>query len=568
MFAAFCCARCGRSVRVLGCYRGKTVRCPGCAIRLVVPATLTAEQPAPSPPDPFGRPKVHTAPANLDVSTPPTTPCQRQVRWAWTLALLLPALLAFGLPLWFGYGMLWPGLGVGLAAVCLLVGQWGRWPPAARVSLPFCLALLGHGLALHSWLLSSASPLLVASSTADSPGPPNPAARPIRGGSASLSPIFPMMARPSLGPISPSGIGVAPGPEFQTIGNIGPLLAATFGPNEAGKGSAFVTKADGLLKRFSYPEFQPQATYRLDRPAYRAVQDERRGRLWAAVSAPAALRVSRRGDRPGGRGDLHVYDVPHLPDKSPTQAALRPRRVLALDGNVTELLADPDRSRLYYLARTHRGVHLGRIDADKEELDAELALPPETHALCLTPDGKTLYAGGGGVVSVIDSATLRVRRSLDLDGDIWSVAADNAGRVYVARQGQWTDVTLLDLSAPQPAVHRWSATLHGRVYLKLGTDQSRLYASSSSLLSNLLEVLLVQRLDRIPPPQVGVVPSNDRRLVGGEFFLSPDGQILVSCRGHVFRLASGANLNPNSRPQSVPPILSRRRGEGRTSPPE
>jgi hypothetical protein len=139
--------------------------------------------------------------------------------------------------------------------------------------------------------------------------------------------------------------------------------------------------------------------------------------------------------------------------------------------------------------------------------------------------------------------------------------------VYVGRQGQWTDVTLVDLSGPQPTVHTWSATLHGRIYLKLAVDQHRLYASSSSVISNLIEVLLVRVQDPGRPLQVGTTLSNDRRPVGGEFFLSPDGQILVSCRGQVFRLPQGMRPDPNGRPQSVPPIISRMRGGGPPRPP-
>jgi hypothetical protein len=385
-----------------------------------------------------------------------------------------------------------------------------------------------------------------------------------------MFPIPPRRIIPSLGiPSAPRE--ALPQPELQFVSHIGPMLAAAFGPDKAGKGSAFVTTAAGSLEQFSYPGFRPQATYRLDQPAYRAVLDGRRGLLWVAASAPDALRVSRHGDRPAGRGDLHLYDVRSLSGTPRPDTTLHPRRVLPLNGNVTELLAAPDQSRLFYLAQTDRGVHIGRIDADKEKLDAELSLPRETHALCLTADGKTLYAAGAGVVSAIDTATLRVRRRLDVEGDIWSVTADNAGHVYLGRQGQWTDVTLLDLSGTTPSPQHWSASLHGRVYMKLAADQNRLYASSSSVISNLIEALLVPGQDRLPPPhQIGVtrspsagIPlSRDRRFVGGEFFLSPDGQFLVSCWGHVFQLASGAMHVRNGHPPSVPPLISRLRGGG------
>jgi hypothetical protein len=528
---------------------------------LTVPEALSAEPAGSFPSDPFGLPKVHAAPDG------PPCDAGRRDRMVLPWVLLAPAMLALGLPLWAGYGVLWAGLGVGLGAVCLLVGQRGRWSMPARVGGSLSLAILGHGLTLAVPLLQMHGYPVFPGAIAGTPTQPQaPTIAPSlhRGGSAmigSLSPRSLGQMPPSRGPMSGSLLG-PPKPELRFEAHIGDLLAAVFATDKAGKGSVFTTTAAGSLKQFSYPDFQPRATYRLEQPAYRAVLDDRRGLLWVAASEPGALRASRHGDRPSGRGNLHVYDIRALSGDPRTETPLHPRRVLPLRGDVAELLAAPDGRALFYLARTDCGVHLGRIDADKEELEAKLPLPAETRALCLTPDGKTLYAAGGETLSAIDSATLRPRRRLTVDGDIWSVAADNEGRVYVGRQGQWTDVTLLDLSGPQSSVKKWSPTLHGRIYLKLAPDQYRLYASSSSVISNVLEALLVRGHDRPAPTQIGVALPDSRGPVGGEFFLAPDGQFLVSCRGKVFHLAPGASPLADGFLQSIPPQISRLRSGG------
>ena len=74
-------------------------------------------------------------------------------------------------------------------------------------------------------------------------------------------------------------------------------------------------------------------------------------------------------------------------------------------------------------------------------VERQTALPPEVRVLCLTPDGKALYAAGDHCLYVIDPATLQTLRQLTVGADIRAIDADNSGCVYVAEQGQWTSLT-------------------------------------------------------------------------------------------------------------------------------
>ncbi|HZY90037.1 MAG TPA: WD40 repeat domain-containing protein, partial [Gemmataceae bacterium] len=83
--------------------------------------------------------------------------------------------------------------------------------------------------------------------------------------------------------------------------DVGPFLDAAVDPEA---NLAFVLARDGTLRHYSYPDFRPQATYRLALSAYRIAWDGKGGRLYAAGFDPKAV-----SDRPRARahGDIHVY---------------------------------------------------------------------------------------------------------------------------------------------------------------------------------------------------------------------------------------------------------------------
>lgn len=143
------------------------------------------------------------------------------------------------------------------------------------------------------------------------------------------------------------------------------------------------------------------------------------------------------------------------------------------------------------------------------------------------------------MVFAIDPATLRLRRRVELNADIHTVAADNDGQVYLGEQGQWTNLTKLDLSGSTPSVRKWNPDFHGRIYLRLAPKQDRLYVGTSSIISHHLDALLVQGNNWNQPRQAGMVVSDSNGPVRGEFFLTPDGRFLLNRWGKVYRLIGG-----------------------------
>lgn len=534
MFISCRCTRCRRPLRLRGCYAGKTLRCPGCAATVVIPMDLAA--PRRNVGAEAKRERAREAKA-----VPAGDALWERVILPWLL--LTPAALTLALLVWSGQGVLWAGLGVGLGGLCLLVGQASRWPLSVRVIVSLSLALLGHGLTLAAPLMSapqSSSSKVVHPSLFSAPSaagmlpPPHEVVRFDR--DSQLAEMRSLWLRGRKRDLFPRPFV----PDLQPGTRLGDLLAVAVAPSPSGDGSAFVTTADGLLKDFSYPNFQLRAAYRLEQPAYRAALDDRRALLWTAACAPANLRVNRHGDQPLGRGDLHVYALPpSTRSRATTLAELHPHRVLPVAGDVLELLIAPDQQALFYLARTDDGVYLARIDAERQAVDRQVRLADEIRALCLTADGKTLYAAGGGMVCVFNPASLQLLRRVDVKADVYAIAADNEGGVYLAEQGQWTKLTRLDLRGPQAIVRQWIARLHGRIYLKLAPDQYRLYVGTSSVISDHLDSLLIHGHSWDTPLVTSMAVSRPQTPVQGEFFLTPDGSFLINRWGSVFRLVRG-----------------------------
>jgi hypothetical protein len=293
------------------------------------------------------------------------------------------------------------------------------------------------------------------------------------------------------------------------------------------------------LEHYSYPSFKIQGTFRLEQPAYRTALDAEAGLLYAAVSDPAALVVSAFGDRPSGHGHLHVYDVSTLlrGQKTP-DLQLHPRAVIPFDGTLTDLALSPDRQWLYYLAQLGENARAGRIHHQRLARESELILPGMVVKLCLTEDGKALYAAGDRSLVAIDPDPMRVRHQVRVSGNLNDIAATNSGLVFLAEWGQLTDVTVLQFQGVLPPTEagRWKADLHGRIYLQLAPDQRRLYIGSSSVLANSLYGVEVTNNQRVKPPGLGEATSSREVVVRGEFFITPDGNYLVNHWGRVFQL--------------------------------
>lgn len=516
------CPRCERPLRVTASPGRRASRCPGCGFSLGTSETVAAPPlaaPAPSVPQ--------TAPPTL----------ARPKGWAGQGLVLAPALLAPGLLL-LTRGLPAVGLAGGVLLACVALSLWQRWRPAVRFLLALALTGLGYAAAFAYFV----------------PGADKPAADPPSEAPANRDLLYGPV--PAGGPALPSrpfpGAPMSRQPDLQYQTTLGDLLAVAIDPEA---GTAFVTRANGRLDQYSYPEFRRQGSYQLDRPGYRAALDGRRGRLYVAVSDPDALRANRQADRPAGNGDLHVYDIRGQLQGRTATAALRPAAVLPLGGNVSHLLLAPDHSCLYYLLHGPDGDTVGRLSTAPAGGETRQPLPGAA-ALCLSPDGKGLYAADPGRVVNLDPVTLRVRQTFAIDLAVNDLAADNGGRVFVAEQGQATSITVLDARHDGSVLARIRPQLHGRIYLQLASDGARLYVGSSSLLTNTLRSLAVAEGTLANPTQLAQVVTDRLGTVRGEFFLAPNGKHLVSRWGIVLRLAELEHARPPA------PVVPPRQPEG------
>jgi hypothetical protein len=89
--------------------------------------------------------------------------------------------------------------------------------------------------------------------------------------------------------------------------SIVPHLSASVDP--LGK-AVYLLGRDGLLHRYSYPEFLPTGRWKLELTAYRMIIDGKNGLLYVAGIDPRSI-----SDRPRakGHGDIHAFALKDLP---------------------------------------------------------------------------------------------------------------------------------------------------------------------------------------------------------------------------------------------------------------
>ena len=153
------------------------------------------------------------------------------------------------------------------------------------------------------------------------------------------------------------------------------LAVATFPKSEV----VFLSTPSGFLKRYSYPGFELQGSYKLPGPATQLVFDAGHRRLFALVTTREKLRFVHPSQQPGGAGDLHTYDVDAiLKGDDATTNELAPVSIVPLGVSVSRMILSADARYLYLLevlAETRNApTKLVRVDISKNAADLELDL--------------------------------------------------------------------------------------------------------------------------------------------------------------------------------------------------
>ncbi|MBL8796921.1 MAG: WD40 repeat domain-containing protein [Planctomycetia bacterium] len=241
------------------------------------------------------------------------------------------------------------------------------------------------------------------------------------------------------------------------------------------------------------------------------------------------------------------YPEPKIVDDGPTvpvQGELKANGVVRVGATIGSLLLSPDGQSLHYLNASEGKA--ARIDAGRFQREQVLPLHPKTDVLFSSPDGKSLYALASangrnqrplaGVIQVVDPATLKLRKSFTVEADPFDGAATDAGVVYVSGgSGDWSDVAIIDV-ASEKLIGRFGGVWN-RSFLKLSPAQDRLFFSSQGVSPATLDTLWLPGKNDEKPLQYRA-PTVDRRPLGGDFLVSPDGKFLLHKTGTVLKLAA------------------------------
>jgi WD40 repeat protein len=256
-----------------------------------------------------------------------------------------------------------------------------------------------------------------------------------------------------------------------------------------------------------------------------------------SVSRDAALHVWRLG-----RAQATGPTPPSPRLVSPAAGVeIKPAAVIPVGGTVVGMHLSADRRWLFYLNLTEGKI--AKVDAQTGRLEKSLRLAEGTDTLCRTPDARTLVATGPvadqppqTLIQIIDPGQLALRKSFTVPAAAYDVAVSDFGRVFLSGAGgDWTDISVID-TARQAFIGRWGG-VWTRSFLRLSTDQRRLYVSSQGVTPGTLEAFVVPgKGDELPVNYKAAVSAPHP--LGGDFVLSPDGRYLLFRNGTVLRLAA------------------------------
>jgi hypothetical protein len=347
-------------------------------------------------------------------------------------------------------------------------------------------------------------------------------------------------------------------------GKLEPFLAVAFDPQAK---VVFTATPAGFLKRYDYPGFELQGSYKLPGPSTQLAVDARDHRLYAVVTTSRNLRFLHPSHQPSGAGDLHVYDLePLLKGDEASGTELAPKATVPLGVSISRMILSADGRFLYLLELLAEGKNapakLVRVDLSKPAADLELDLKQGAEALCTAPLGKRLYvavsprghafsgtAGAEeGKIYQVDADTFEVIKTALIELDPADIQANDREQVYVSGgSNQLTVIAVVDMSKTRAIVGRWKGVYMG-ASIRLTSDQKRLYVGSRGI-SPASAACWILPSDASGQPTISRLQAGPDAPQGGEIFLTPDDAFLLTRFGAVVPL--GAAQAPNGLPRDA-----------------
>jgi outer membrane biosynthesis protein TonB len=345
----------------------------------------------------------------------------------------------------------------------------------------------------------------------------------------------------------------APPPPSRDVGKFAGKLNAHLGAViDPEASAALLLLASGQAKLFDYPDFKPLGSYKLGAgPAYRAVYEKSRGRLFAL--SPGAKGKDTAGKdtagKPGG-SQLAVYEIRALLEgKVNAHAEIAPVKTIQLGGFCSQLCLPPDGSCVYALDTTNpKAIKAVRANLESGKIDGAAAMPEFTEGLSLARDGRILYALSHltgrtpngpppeGAVLVIDPIAMKVIKTVSLPIDPFTMQATKAGVVFVSGHGGVrSEIVVVDINKEMPIVASWKGVPPGSC-LKLSEDEQRLYVGKWKGAPPAVGALVIPEAlagSELPAAEWSQYPPLPAR---GDLFITPDNHYLVCDSGVVFFL--------------------------------
>ncbi|WP_169708790.1 YncE family protein [Trinickia terrae] len=148
-----------------------------------------------------------------------------------------------------------------------------------------------------------------------------------------------------------------------------------------------------------------------------------------------------------------------------------------------DIVVSPDSSRVY-VGGVNGTYYISAIDTSTNKVVASNSLATDISiALAITPNGKTIYSGGGNQIGVIDTATLTLTSTISPVASVSDVRVSPDGtRAYVS---SYQDVQVIDTATnAQLADISLGAYTHG---LAVSPDGTKVYVAKSNGVVNVID---------------------------------------------------------------------------------
>ncbi|MCE9562661.1 MAG: hypothetical protein K8U57_11500 [Planctomycetes bacterium] len=343
------------------------------------------------------------------------------------------------------------------------------------------------------------------------------------------------------------------------------------------------------LRKLSYPGLEQLASYDLPGPVTATAFDQPRNRLFMAVTVPKGEHLASSQGWPAGLGTIQRFDLDTMPANG---KLLLPDAESEEKFAVRAMVVSPNGATVYFTAndaKTMRGRLPGLADVPDGRLYrvtdslcwSPVPLPGNEQISCpnrieLSADGKTLSlfrpvtkGAAGAELLDVDTEKWQIREGIMAHIYAGDWASMNERRYFVSTGSNDQSMDVHSLPTIKNISSLWGIGATGRQYLGTlargrllvtsGADPLHMKHDPQNLNSLRIYESTGKNMARSKPwkPLAELKESTDV-LVGGPFWISPDGKTIVFRSGQVVNVESISDIAPRPVPATpAPPVVIR-----------